>query len=49
MMWSFPRDGEADERLKGDFQRHVDIDEQDKRAKRKYLTAPSVSSPAAAP
>jgi hypothetical protein len=34
LMWSFNRDGEADERLKADFQRHMGIDEADKRAQR---------------
>jgi hypothetical protein len=38
LMWSFNRDGEADERLKHDFQRHMDIDEQEKRSKRQELT-----------
>src|SRR3954466_1747694 len=34
LMWSFNRDGEADERLKADFQDHMGIDEADKRAQR---------------
>jgi uncharacterized protein DUF1264 len=34
LMWSFNRDGEADEHLKADFQQHMDIDEADKRAQR---------------
>jgi hypothetical protein len=38
LMWSFNRDGEADEQLKDDFQRQMDIDERDKRAKREELT-----------
>ena len=33
-MWSFNRDGEADERLKADFQRGLAVDEADKRAQR---------------
>jgi Protein of unknown function (DUF1264) len=34
LMWSFNRDGEADERLKADFQGHLGIDEVGKRAQR---------------
>jgi hypothetical protein len=34
LMWSFNRDGEADERLKADFQRGLGVDELDKRAQR---------------
>jgi hypothetical protein len=34
LMWSFNRDGEADEDLKGNFNRNMRIDEQDKRAQR---------------
>jgi Protein of unknown function (DUF1264) len=35
LMWSFNRDGEADERLKRDFERGMGIDEADKRAQRR--------------
>jgi hypothetical protein len=37
LMWSFNRDGEADERLKRDFATHMGVDEGDKRAKRAAL------------
>src|SRR3954447_10429272 len=39
LMWSFNRDGEADEPLKQDFQRALGIDESDRRAKRSGLVA----------
>jgi hypothetical protein len=38
LMWSFNRDGEADERLKLDLQEHMGFDEAGKRAKRRGLT-----------
>jgi hypothetical protein len=38
LMWSFNRDGEADERLKLDLETHMGIEEADKRARRKALT-----------
>jgi hypothetical protein len=38
LMWSFNRDGEADERLKLDLETHMGIEEADKRARRKELT-----------
>jgi hypothetical protein len=38
LMWSFNRDGEADERLKTDFQQAMNIDEADKRAQRRGFT-----------
>jgi hypothetical protein len=38
LMWSFNRDGEADESLRRDFQRHMDVDEGERRAKRQGLT-----------
>ena len=34
LMWSFNRDGEADERLKADLQSHMGIDEADKSSQR---------------
>jgi hypothetical protein len=37
LMWSFNRDGEADERLKGDFQSALGFDEHERRAKRQAL------------
>jgi hypothetical protein len=37
LMWSFNRDGEADERLKQDFQRALGIDETERRTKRSDL------------
>jgi len=37
LMWSFNRDGEADERLKSNFQHHMGIDEADKRAQRQQF------------
>jgi hypothetical protein len=37
LMWSFNRDGEADEALKADFQRGLGIEEADRRAKRAGL------------
>jgi hypothetical protein len=39
LMWSFNRDGEADERLKRDFQQTMGIDEADKRAQRQAFVA----------
>jgi hypothetical protein len=39
LMWSFNRDGEADERLKRDFQEAMGFDEADKRAQRERLAA----------
>jgi hypothetical protein len=39
LMWSFNRDGEADEALKQDFQRGLGFDEQKNRAKRAPLAA----------
>jgi hypothetical protein len=39
LMWSFNRDGEADERLKADVQSHMGIDETDKRAQRESFVA----------
>jgi hypothetical protein len=39
LMWSFNRDGEADERLKGDLEQHMGIDEADKRAQRASFAA----------
>jgi Protein of unknown function (DUF1264) len=39
LMWSFNRDGEADESLKQDFQRALGIDEAERRAKRADLGA----------
>jgi hypothetical protein len=39
LMWSFNRDGEADERLKTGFQHHMGIDEADKRAQRQGFVA----------
>jgi hypothetical protein len=36
-MWSFNRDGEADEALKADFQAGLGIAEADRRAKRRGL------------
>jgi len=38
LMWSFNRDGEADERLKADLAAHMNIDEADKRAQRRPFT-----------
>jgi Protein of unknown function (DUF1264) len=38
LMWSFNRDGEADESLKQDFQRHMRFDETVKRDRRRPLT-----------
>lgn len=38
LMWSFNRDGEADEGLKADFQRAMGLDESEKRARRAALT-----------
>jgi hypothetical protein len=38
LMWSFNRDGEADERLKHSFERHMGSDEADKRAQRAAFT-----------
>jgi Protein of unknown function (DUF1264) len=38
LMWSFNRDGEADEHLKADLQSHMGIDEADKRAQRQPFT-----------
>src|SRR3954465_12726546 len=38
LMWSFNRDGEADERLKQDTERAMGIDEADKRAQRREFT-----------
>ncbi len=38
LMWSFNRDGEADERLKQHLQQHMGIDEADKRAQRRPFT-----------
>jgi hypothetical protein len=38
LMWSFNRDGEADEALRTDFQRAMDHDEMSKREKRRDLT-----------
>jgi hypothetical protein len=37
LMWSFNRDGEADERLKADLQAALHIDEAERRAKRRPL------------
>jgi hypothetical protein len=37
LMWSFNRDGEADERLKSDFQSHMKIDEAKNRRRRSPL------------
>jgi hypothetical protein len=39
LMWSFNRDGESDERLKADLQRHMGFEEADRRAKRAGLAA----------
>jgi hypothetical protein len=39
LMWSFNRDGEADERLKHDLDTHMGIDEAGKRAQRKGFTS----------
>jgi hypothetical protein len=39
LMWSFNRDGEADERLKADFQSALGIDEASKRAQRSGFTS----------
>src|SRR3954447_22917588 len=38
LMWSFNRDGEADERLRHNLQQEMDLDEAGKRAKRRALT-----------
>jgi hypothetical protein len=38
LMWSFNRDGEADEHLKHDFQQHMGADEADKRGQRQAFT-----------
>jgi uncharacterized protein DUF1264 len=38
LMWSFNRDGEAEESLKQDFQRAIGIEEADRRSKRRGLT-----------
>jgi len=39
LMWSFNRDGEADERLKADFQAALGIDEASKREQRRGFTS----------
>jgi hypothetical protein len=39
LMWSFNRDGEADERLKLDLATHMGIDEADKRGQRRGFTS----------
>ena len=39
LMWSFNRDGEADERLKRNFESSMGVDEAQKRAQRASLTA----------
>jgi hypothetical protein len=39
LMWSFNRDGEADERLKADFQRALGVDEASKRQQRSGFTS----------
>jgi hypothetical protein len=39
LMWSFNRDGEADEHLKLDLQRHMGFDEAGKRAQRQGFTS----------
>jgi Protein of unknown function (DUF1264) len=38
LMWSFNRDGEADERLKHNLERHMGFDEAEKRAQRAAFT-----------
>src|SRR3954453_13989030 len=38
LMWSFNRDGEADERLKDNLERHMGFDEAEKRAQRAAFT-----------
>jgi hypothetical protein len=39
LMWSFNRDGEADEHLKLDLQQHMGFDEAAKRAQRQGFTS----------
>lgn len=46
LMWSFNRDGEADEHLEHDLEQHMGIDEAAKREQRRSFTEPAHPSTA---